>query len=71
MDFQGAPLNKPLFAILDSAKVWSLVRMNAVMSISHADLETVHGLIDFIRSGASEEEIFSELEHIVSAPSET
>jgi hypothetical protein len=33
MDFQGAPLDKSLFAILDSAKVWSLVRMDAVMSV--------------------------------------
>jgi hypothetical protein len=33
MDFQGAPLNKTLFAILDSARVWSLVGMDAVMSV--------------------------------------
>jgi hypothetical protein len=32
MSFQGAPLNKTLFAILDSAGVWSLVGVDAVMS---------------------------------------
>jgi hypothetical protein len=33
MDFQGAPLNKTLVAILDSTRVWSLVGMDAVMSV--------------------------------------
>jgi hypothetical protein len=33
MDFQGAPLNKTLLAILDNTRVWSLVGMNAVMSV--------------------------------------
>jgi hypothetical protein len=33
MNFQGAPLNKTLVAILDSTRVWSLVGMDAVMPV--------------------------------------